>query len=87
MFVRSFLNTAANCQEISIESIDYGNVVAVQDENEERHILLRSIEKTSYTDFIDSIRVAFEEMESEKEIWELEINDMIARRVKKDEEE
>ena len=74
-------------KKFQIKDIDYGNAVIVQDENDERHMLLRCIERTSYLEFASNLKIAFDQVEAQTELWELDLINLTARKIGDDNDE
>lgn len=65
-------------------TIDHENVIDVQDQDDERHLMLRPIERTEFDESIYSIERSFGKgylNNESNQLWELDIRNLSAKRI------
>ena len=72
----SILIVGLTVKEFPINALEHKNVIVVQDPDDERHVLLRPIEKTNFTEFLESMERSFGEVDANKELWDVEVHDL-----------
>jgi hypothetical protein len=68
----------------TIYAIDHEKVIDVQDQDDERHLILRPIERTEFDEFIQSIERSFGKVNLNNEsnqLWELDVRNLSAKKI------
>lgn len=60
--------------------------MVIQDQDDERHFLIRPIERTRLSQFYADLKTSFDSVQTEVTLWELDLVNQIARKVEADEE-